>query len=75
MHSIEVRCFASLAKHAPAGGYAKLAWPGTAGDLTRALGIPAGEVAIIFVNGMHAAESAVLLDGDRVDLFPQIGGG
>ena len=75
MHSIEVRCVASLAKHTPSGGCAKLAAPGTAGDLIRTLDIPVGEVALIFVNSMHAEESTVLRDGDRVDLFPQIGGG
>jgi sulfur carrier protein ThiS len=75
MHSIEVRCFASLAKHAPEGGYAKLAAADTAGDLIRALGIPAGEVASIFVNGAHAVETTALRDGDRVGLFPAVGGG
>ena len=74
-HCIEVRCFASLAKYTPAGGYAKFAAPGTAGDLIRALGIPAGEVTIVFVNGVHSAESTVLRDGDSVGLFPQVGGG
>ena len=75
MNSIEVRCFASLAKHTPAGGLAKLAAPGTAGDLIRALGISAGEVTIIFVNGAHATEATELRDGDRVGLFPAVGGG
>jgi len=75
MNSIEVRCFASLAKHAPAGGHAALVEPGTAGDLIRSLGIPAEEVAIIFVNGAHAVEATALRDGDRVGLFPPVGGG
>ena len=75
MNSIEVRCFASLAKHAPAGGHAQCAVPDTAGDLIRALGIPAEEVAIIFVNGAHATEATELRDGDRVGIFPAVGGG
>ena len=75
MNSIEVRCFASLAQYAPAGGQARLAAPGTAGDLIRALGIPAGEVAIVFVNGAHATEATELRDGDRVGIFPMVGGG
>ena len=72
---IAVRCFAPLAKYAPADGRARLAAPGTAGELVRALGIPAGEVAVIFVNGEQAAEASALRDGDRVDLFPVVGGG
>ena len=73
MNSIEVRCFASLAQHTPADGHAKLA--ATAGELIRELGIPDGEVAIIFVNGAHAAETTTLRDGDRIGLFPAVGGG
>jgi len=75
VHAIEVRCFASLMKHSPAGGHAQLAELGTAGDLVRALGIPAEEVAIIFVNGAHAAETTALQAGDHVGLFPAVGGG
>jgi sulfur carrier protein ThiS len=75
MNSIEVRCFASLAKHTPAGGHAQCAVPGTAGDLMRTLGVPAEEVAIIFVNGVHATEATELRAGDRVGLFPAVGGG
>jgi len=75
MNSIEVRCFASLASYAPTGGYVNLAAPGSTGDLIRALGIPAGEVAIIFVNGAHATEATELRDKDRVGLFPAVGGG
>ena len=75
MNSIAVKCFATLARYTPAGGHAKLAEPGSAGDLMRALGIPAADVAIIFVNDMHATEATVLRDGDRVGLFPPIGGG
>jgi len=75
MNSIEVRCFASLAKHTPAEGHAKLVAAATTGELIRALGIPDGEVAIIFVNGAHATEATALRDGDRVGLFPAVGGG
>jgi len=75
VNSIEVRCFASLAKYAPAGGHAQCAASDTTGDLIRALGIPAGEAAIVFVNGAHATEATELRDGDRVGIFPVVGGG
>ena len=75
MPSIEVRCFASLAQYTPAGGCTEFAAPATAGDVLRALGISAEEVAIIFVNGAHATETTELQDGDRVGLFPPVGGG
>ena len=75
VNSIEVRCFASLAQYNAAGGYTKIDAPATAGDVIRTLGVPAGEVAIIFVNGARAEESTELRDGDRLGLFPAVGGG
>jgi sulfur carrier protein ThiS len=75
MNAIEVKCFASLMHYAPAGGHTKIAATATTGDLIRALGIPDGDVAIIFVNGAHATETTTLRDGDRVGLFPAVGGG
>jgi len=75
VNSIEVRCFASLAQYNTAGGHTKFAAPVTAGDVIRTLGIPAGDVAILFVNGKRAEENTELRDGDRVGLFPAVGGG
>jgi sulfur carrier protein ThiS len=75
MNSIDVRCFATLAKYDPAGGCTQISPQATPGDLIRELGIPAGEVAIICVNGVHATEATLLQDGDRVGLFPAVGGG
>lgn len=39
------------------------------------LGIPRGAVAIAMVDGRQATLDAELRDGDRVALFPPIGGG
>ena len=75
MNSVEVKCFASLMPHTPAGGQAQLAATATVRELIHSLGIPDGEIAIIFVNGAHATETTTLQDGDRVGLFPAVGGG
>jgi len=75
MLSLEVRCFASLARYNTAGGHAKIAALSTVDDLIRMFGIPAEEVAIVFVNGVHAEANTELRDGDRVGLFPAVGGG
>lgn len=37
--------------------------------------LPKKEVKIIFINGKHASFSSELRDGDRVGIFPAIGGG
>ncbi|MBU0513379.1 MAG: MoaD/ThiS family protein [Proteobacteria bacterium] len=39
------------------------------------LGIPPEKVKIIMVNGVAAGADTVLADGDRVGLFPPVGGG
>lgn len=44
-------------------------------DLLDRLGIPRDRVKVIMVNGVHALPETLLEDGDRVGLFPPVGGG
>jgi sulfur carrier protein ThiS len=45
-------------------------------QLARQLGLPAGEIAIVVVNGQAVElEQARVSDGDRVELYPPVGGG
>lgn len=44
-------------------------------DVVDRLKIPQKTIKLIFVNGVHAKLDAVLTDGDRVGLFPPVGGG
>jgi molybdopterin converting factor small subunit len=43
--------------------------------LEKELGIPPGEVKIVFINGVSRSFDHVLADGDRVGIFPPIAGG
>jgi sulfur carrier protein ThiS len=75
MH-ITVKCFATLNPFQPANEEHFPLQPGeTAGDVIRRLGIKPETVAVLFVNGAHAPQDKVLSDGDRVSLFPAVGGG
>ena len=47
----------------------------TAGDILRRFDIPAGEVAILLINGFHSKPEDPVKDGDVVSLFPPVGGG
>jgi molybdopterin synthase sulfur carrier subunit len=47
----------------------------TALDLINSLGIPLEEVKIIMLNGKAAPKESLINDGDRVGLFPAVGGG
>lgn len=44
-------------------------------DLIQKLKIPSDSVKLIFVNGIHAKRETILKDGDRLGLFPPVGGG
>ena len=47
----------------------------TVGELIGRLRVPADEIKIMFVNGVHATPDTVLKEGDRVGLFPLVAGG
>lgn len=72
---IEVKCFATLAHHAPAGGELEVDAGTSVDSIIELLGIPNAEVKIRFVNGVHVNGDAVVAEGDRVGLFPAVGGG
>lgn len=73
---IAVKCYASLSRLSPADPDAFEAAPGeTVGQIMSRLGIPAEEVKLIFVNGVHRDADAALAEGDRLGLFPAVGGG
>lgn len=74
MH-IEVRCFATLAVHAPPDKRLALPEGATAGEAMRVLNIRPEDLKLIFVNGVHAEPDRILNDGDRVAFVPAVGGG
>jgi sulfur carrier protein ThiS len=44
-------------------------------ELLGQLKIPKKAVKLVFLNGIHASGNEILKDGDRVGVFPPIGGG
>ena len=73
---IQLKCYASLDTFQPQNGDAFPILPGeTLAAVEARLGIPEGEVTLRFVNGRAVDPDAVLQDGDRVGLFPPVGGG
>ncbi|MDR3564090.1 MAG: MoaD/ThiS family protein [Negativicutes bacterium] len=77
--SIEVRLYAVLRRWAPGnpGGVLTVDLPdgGTCLDLLGKVGINPTEVHVLMVNGVNSPLEKVLHDGDRVGLFPAVGGG
>ena len=77
---IEVHLYATLAKFLPVGAVNKtcrIKFDAKAHvtDILKRLEIPKDSVKLIFVNGVHAQKTTILTDGDRVGLFPPVGGG
>jgi len=76
---IEVRLYATLRRCAlaAAAGVLTVDMPegGTAADVIAKLGINADEVHILMVNGVSSPLTRVLAEGDRLGLFPAVGGG
>ncbi|MDY6953328.1 MAG: MoaD/ThiS family protein [Thermodesulfobacteriota bacterium] len=73
---IELRLFASLKTYLPQGAER---FPITSGEsveaLIRRLGISPDDVKLIFINGIRADISSTLWGGERVGVFPPVGGG
>ncbi len=77
---IEVNLFATLTKYnvAEGGGktlYVPMEEGSTILELMETLEVPREEVKLRFLNGKAAKEDALLSDGDRLGLFPPVGGG
>jgi molybdopterin converting factor small subunit len=76
---IEVRLYATLRRHAlsAAGGVLALDVPvgSKVADVIAKVGVDADEVRILMVNGVSSSLNQVLAEGDRLGLFPAVGGG
>lgn len=77
---IEIHLYASLTKYLPAESEHKT-WVrempegAEVSDIIGLMNIPDPSVKLIFLNGRHADRNTRLKDGDRVGLFPPVGGG
>ncbi|WP_272701263.1 MoaD/ThiS family protein [Desulfovibrio sp. Fe33] len=73
---IEIKTFATLAKYLPENSADYPVEPGeTVRSLVNRLGIPEKDVTLIFVNALRSDLDREIQDGDRVGLFPPVGGG
>ncbi len=75
--TIEIRLFASLKKYLPPDAASRYpVEPGTPlSALFDQLNIPKDEVKLIFIDGVKEDANTLLYGGERVGLFPPIGGG
>lgn len=75
MH-ITVKLFATLRAYAPQNAERFPISPGTTvADVVRALKIPETDAKLIFINSVRRDRETPLEDGDRLGIFPPVGGG
>lgn len=77
---VDVRVFSGLEKYIPGITFGQVIpiniTEGLTGrELLKILNIPEDEVYTFLVNGLHKNFEVILNDGDRVSLFPPVGGG
>jgi len=72
---IRIKCFATLSDHTPEGGLLQLPEAATVASALSLVGLEEKDVKLIFVNSKSAGLDTVLADGDRVGIFPPVGGG
>ena len=77
---IEIRLFASLAPYGKSplvspGGTMECEPQSAVADLVDALCVPRDEIKLVFLNGKHASLEARVKEGDRIGIFPPVGGG
>jgi molybdopterin converting factor small subunit len=74
--TIELRLFAGLQRFNPPSPEAYPIKEGTTiRTLVKALNIPEEKAKLIFINGIKATLDSVLQGGERVGIFPPVGGG
>ena len=73
---IQIKLFASLSQYEPEAPERHPIAPKTSvSDMLEHLGAPCDEAKLIFVNNRRGKLSTILKDGDRVGIFPPVGGG
>jgi len=77
---IEVRLYATLRQQAPSGAaagvfFASVPQGSTVAELLNIIGVAPARVHMLMVNGAGVNLGHILGEGDRVGLFPPVGGG
>jgi sulfur-carrier protein len=73
---IDLKLYATLNKFSPSSPEQYPVKPGTTVlSLIEKLGIPANQAKLVFINGVKCELTASLQGGERVGIFPPVGGG
>jgi molybdopterin converting factor small subunit len=74
--TVEIKLFATLNRFLPAAPERYPISPGmTARELIRELKIPEAQAKLVFIDGVKTDPDTALKPGQRVGIFPPVGGG
>jgi molybdopterin synthase sulfur carrier subunit len=74
--TVELKLYATLKRPLPADGKAVPVAPGTTvKSLLETLGVDLRAVKLVFINGRNKSIDTALAGGERVGVFPPVGGG
>jgi molybdopterin converting factor small subunit len=75
-HHISIQFFATLSPFTPANHQNYPVDDGaTVMDVLKELNVPVKDIRLVFVNGVKGEFSSILQNGDRIGVFPPVGGG
>ena len=73
---IKLKLFATLQEFTPPSADNFMINPGTSvSDLLDQINVPREKAKLIFINGVKAELASILEGGERVGIFPPVGGG
>jgi molybdopterin converting factor small subunit len=73
---IQIKLFATLQRFMPASAENYAIKTGTTiGTLLQQLDIPEDKAKLIFIDGIKVDPTTVLIGGERIGIFPPVGGG
>ena len=73
---IQLKLYATLRKFMPGDDNEINIEPGSSvRDILKRLGIPSTEAKLVFINGKRGAIDTILMGGERLGIFPPVGGG
>ncbi|MGD8990536.1 MAG: MoaD/ThiS family protein [Desulfobacterales bacterium] len=74
--TIQLKLFANLQAYTPpAADHYPIETGITVGDMLAQLDIPQTKIKIIYIDGVSAELTTILRGGERVGIFPPVGGG
>ena len=74
--TIQLKLFATLSEHLPPEGETiEIVSGSTVGELIDRLAIPRKKAKLVFIDGRKGNLETVLTGGERVGVFPPVGGG